>query len=270
MNILIAGEGGQGVQSVAKIIALATQKSGKKITYLPGFGVEQRGGVTTAYLRIDDRNIPYPRFAKADMIVAFCNRSIAAIKDYIKDSTIFIYDDSAINNKNLDEVRPLIKKFIKIPAQNIAIEQFTIKSANMIMLGGLVLLLGIDQGEIENQINAEFKEKIAENPEIASQNINAFKKGLELAKAPMNELSGKEEFEIKTKFEDDQKSWEIFPEYCKGCGLCVARCPLQAIRFTKNQGFLGNPLPEVDIAKCEACGTCEKICPDGAIKVEKK
>jgi len=269
MNILLAGEGGQGVQSIAKIIARAAQKAGKHETYLPGFGVEQRGGVSLAFLKINNENIFYPRFAKADIIISLCNRSMATIKEYLKDSSIFIYDNSAINDEHLDEIRALVKKFLKIPAQQMAIEKFTIKSANMILLGAVLPSLGIDQSAIEDQIREEFKDKMAKNPQITDQNLSAFRQGLELVKAPMEDFSGKAEVEIKSQFSDDKKIWKCFPEYCKGCGLCVARCPVHAIHFTKNQGFLGTPLPEVDINKCEACDTCEKICPDGAIKVEK-
>ena len=44
-KIVLAGEGGQGVQSIAKILVEAGYEAGKEVLYIPNFGVEQRGGV---------------------------------------------------------------------------------------------------------------------------------------------------------------------------------------------------------------------------------
>ena len=65
------------------------------------------------------------------------------------------------------------------------------------------------------------------------------------------------------------KAPAINQDACKGCGLCIVRCPVQAIKFSEDFGFLNKPLPQVDIGKCIACGKCMEICPDGAIKVQK-
>jgi len=271
MNILLAGEGGQGVQTVAKIIASAAKKSEKHVTYLPSFGVEQRGGVSLAFVKIQPTPISYPRFKNADIVVAFCNRSIESIEDFLKENSSLIYDDSTIENEKLDLIRNKINRFIKISAQKIAQEKYSIKSANMLLLGALSAKLSeIDPRNVENEILAEFKDKIAEKPQIKDLNIRAFREGLDLAKNfRQDTLSGKVEKEIKTEFSDDQKTWIRFPEYCKSCGLCLIRCPVKALKFSENNGFLGNPLPIVEINKCIACGKCMEICPDGAIEVKK-
>lgn len=88
-KIIIAGEGGQGVQTIAKILTKAAQKSGKSVSYLPSFGVEQRGGVTLAYIQISGSPIAYPRFSKADFVLSLCNRSTEIVKNFITDRTFF-------------------------------------------------------------------------------------------------------------------------------------------------------------------------------------
>ena len=40
MKILIAGEGGQGIQTAAQVLAKAAFKEGKRALYIPNFGVE--------------------------------------------------------------------------------------------------------------------------------------------------------------------------------------------------------------------------------------
>ena len=56
-RIVLAGEGGQGVQSIAKILVEAGYEAGKEILYIPNFGVEQRGGVSIAFCQVADEKI---------------------------------------------------------------------------------------------------------------------------------------------------------------------------------------------------------------------
>ena len=63
IKIALAGEGGQGVQVIANILAEAANAEGKEAIYIPNFGVEQRG-VSIAYVQIDDKRIGSPKFSK--------------------------------------------------------------------------------------------------------------------------------------------------------------------------------------------------------------
>lgn len=64
-------------------------------------------------------------------------------------------------------------------------------------------------------------------------------------------------------------SWTNFKGLCKGCGLCLFKCPLRAISWdSKNLGVYGTPSVKVDINKCIACNLCSLVCPDSAIRVE--
>lgn len=272
-KIILAGEGGQGVQVIAKIIAQAALKSGKISSYLPSFGVEQRGGVSLAYLQISSHPIGYPRFQKADIIVAFCNRSISSIKNFITENSLFIYDSSSINQNYLDKISQRVKNYLAIPAQSIAGEKFSPKVANVILLGGISAhLKEINYQEFENAILHIFAGKIAKKPEIKDLNLGALKAGIEIAESfdkATTPFEGSKPADIKIAFSKENITWTRFPEFCKGCGLCVVTCPVKALKPSKNTGFLGTSLPEVEIDKCIGCKKCQEICPDGAIRVDK-
>jgi 2-oxoglutarate ferredoxin oxidoreductase subunit delta len=51
--------------------------------------------------------------------------------------------------------------------------------------------------------------------------------------------------------------------WCKGCGICVAFCPTQALSMTNaDKARLSHP------ENCTSCGMCELRCPDLAIELE--
>jgi NADH:ubiquinone oxidoreductase subunit F (NADH-binding)/Pyruvate/2-oxoacid:ferredoxin oxidoreductase delta subunit len=54
-------------------------------------------------------------------------------------------------------------------------------------------------------------------------------------------------------------TYDIDPEACKGCGLCIKGCPTQAIEGEKKQVHL------LHHDKCIACGACLDACPFGAV-----
>jgi len=69
-------------------------------------------------------------------------------------------------------------------------------------------------------------------------------------------------------FKDKEKTVIVFHSLCKGCGLCLIKCPQRAISFSKKDlGVYNTPTVIIDLEKCNACGLCEINCPDTAIRV---
>jgi F420-non-reducing hydrogenase iron-sulfur subunit len=67
--------------------------------------------------------------------------------------------------------------------------------------------------------------------------------------------------EIDTLFRE-VPSYYIDPEKCQACGICLRRCPVEAIAGGKNQ------IHVIDQDRCIKCGTCLEACPPkfGAVK----
>ena len=64
--------------------------------------------------------------------------------------------------------------------------------------------------------------------------------------------------------------WYMFTDLCKGCGLCIVKCPKKCLNWSKEVGLYQTPCVEPNPDDCIACGMCAMTCPDSAIKVVKK
>lgn len=59
-----------------------------------------------------------------------------------------------------------------------------------------------------------------------------------------------------------KSSVHIFPEWCKGCGICVAFCPKQVLEMGKDQkAHVAHP------ENCIECALCARRCPEFAVFV---
>jgi len=74
----------------------------------------------------------------------------------------------------------------------------------------------------------------------------------------------------------DSCDFYVFSQLCKGCGLCITKCPKKVLNWSPELGLYGTPVVEL-VEKsensqnaCNACGLCAMYCPDCAIKIIKK
>lgn len=66
-------------------------------------------------------------------------------------------------------------------------------------------------------------------------------------------------------------TWTVYFGLCKGCFLCIEKCPFRAIEISKeNLGVYSTASVKVDPQKCTLCKICEQICPDCALRVDKE
>lgn len=53
------------------------------------------------------------------------------------------------------------------------------------------------------------------------------------------------------------------PETCEGCGICVDRCQMEALRIE-------NDRVDLDVDRCIGCGLCVSTCPSGTLTLVRK
>jgi 2-oxoglutarate ferredoxin oxidoreductase subunit delta len=61
---------------------------------------------------------------------------------------------------------------------------------------------------------------------------------------------------------------ETKDDWCKGCGICIERCPVNALEDSDRLNKKGIRPPQLkEKNECNFCRLCELICPDLAITV---
>ncbi|HYH02717.1 MAG TPA: 2-oxoacid:acceptor oxidoreductase family protein [Bacillota bacterium] len=210
-KIVLAGEGGQGVQLVGELLAETAYISNLESIYIPNFGVEQRGGVSIAFVQISQTPIGAPKFQKADLLVVLSPRSVERTKGYIKNDTFYLYDSSQIKTPGISdqaigiqgyetvapegfsamtgtEPGPAISpektgfsKPLGIPAAEIAKAELNPRVFNIIILGAIVgLLKSLNPEKVMDAIRRKLGGKFKEKPELEELNLRAFHKGMQL------------------------------------------------------------------------------------------
>jgi len=179
IKIVLAGEGGQGVQSVAEIIAEAANEEGKQALYIPNFGVEQRGGVSVAYVQISDSSIGSPKFQTGDIVVALSDRAVRRTGRYVGPGTTFVYD-SGIRGVEGD-LPENAGRVLPIPAVEVARRDFHPRVFNIIILGAVVGATGVIPVErakaaVEKKLGYKFEIQ----PELRELNFRAMERGFEM------------------------------------------------------------------------------------------
>lgn len=185
-RIALAGEGGQGVQSVAEILAEAAYNENKQTIYIPNFGLEQRGGVSIAFIQFSDSRIGAPKFNKADAVIALSERAVDRTLGYSDANTLYVYDSSF--NVTSEDLPKEAKKIIAIPAVETANNELHPRVFNIIIMGaviGLTNVVAFDSAK--NALEKKLGYKFEQNPKLRELNFRALEIGKQMAEKSLKE-----------------------------------------------------------------------------------
>jgi indolepyruvate ferredoxin oxidoreductase, beta subunit len=184
-DIILAGVGGQGVLSLAAIVARAAMIDGLFVRQSEVHGMAQRGGAVLAHLRISDERIASDLVPSggADMILAMEPLESLRYLSYLKPEGIVVSAAEPFINipdypeieKVLGAIRALPRSLL-IDAAGIAKEAGSPRAVNMALAGAASLLLPVNLASIELGIDELFGRK---DPQAALLNRRA----IELARA---------------------------------------------------------------------------------------
>ena len=144
-EILISGFGGQGVIRMGQILGLCAIKQGHRVTMLKSHGTETRGGYVRAQLVIAPEYVDSPVVENADVFVAFSAPAYKKFFDCCRGHVL--YDPEMVTEVRAEAP----ERHVAVPATALAKERFNnVLFANMIMLGALTRLAGLDYAAMKS------------------------------------------------------------------------------------------------------------------------
>jgi len=134
-EMVLAGFGGQGILLVGKLLAQTAMRAGLEVSYMSSYGAEVRGGTANCMVVVSNRPIACP-VVNAPNSLVICNKaSLSKFAPRLRPGGLLVFNSSLI--ENVHSV-PDGVDVIGVPAEELAIEAGSVKSANMVMLGAYV------------------------------------------------------------------------------------------------------------------------------------
>jgi 2-oxoglutarate ferredoxin oxidoreductase subunit gamma len=139
-EVIIAGFGGQGIMLAGKLLAQTAMKAGKQVSFMPSYGAEVRGGTANCMVIIADDSISSPLVSRPDSLIVMNKASLNKFAPAVKTGGLLIMNSSLIDTQpELDRKIDILA----IPADDIAVELGSQKSANMVALGAYLQRRGL-------------------------------------------------------------------------------------------------------------------------------
>lgn len=183
-NMILCGVGGQGVLSLATIIAKASLSAHLNVRQSEVHGMSQRGGEVSSHLRIGDEEIvgDLVPSGTADLIISMEPMESLRYLNYLKPNGIVITASEPVKNiSNYPDVNAVYAKIAEIPgsicleAESLAEAAGSRRASNMVLIGAASSFLPLETDGLQNAIRETFASK---GESIVETNLKAFDAGL--------------------------------------------------------------------------------------------
>lgn len=170
-EIRLAGSGGQGIITAARILAEAISAGGEKyVCQTQSYGPEARGGASKAEIVVSYEPIDYPKAMNPDLLLAMNQTSCDSYFSDLKPYGLLIVDSTLV--RQIPISRAVALPFTDIAREKIGKELV----ANMVALGAVVRLSQVVAPGIAEEVIAQKVPKA-----FVEMNIKAFNAGIEAA-----------------------------------------------------------------------------------------
>ena len=188
-TILLVRVGGQGVLTASEILSEALMIQGYDVKKAEVHGMSQRGGSVNSHLRYGEKVYsPLIGEGEADMIFSFELLETMRFSKYLKNDGYLVsstteiipnsvyFSDKKYPQAPADSLKDIYgKRFYAVDAENIAKELGNPRFANVVLLGTVSKLMGIDDDAMTQAI------KNMVPPKTVEGNLEAYKRGKALA-----------------------------------------------------------------------------------------
>jgi 2-oxoisovalerate ferredoxin oxidoreductase beta subunit len=138
-RLKIAGFGGQGVLLLGLGLAQCGMLQGLKVSWLPSYGPEMRGGTAHCHVNISDEEIGSPLVSQPTGLIAMNQPSMEKFEGQIVPGGVLMVNSSMIT-------RPSARTdidIVSVPATELADQAGNAKAGNMVMLGAYAGYTGV-------------------------------------------------------------------------------------------------------------------------------
>lgn len=132
-EVVFAGFGGQGIMVMGKVLAWAAMRESLKVTWMPSYGAEVRGGTAHSMVVVSDEMIPSPVVTNPSACVVMNRPSLDRFEELVTSGGTLVINSTLIDR----EVSRTDINVLKIPLTEMATKLGNVRCANMIALGAL-------------------------------------------------------------------------------------------------------------------------------------
>jgi len=135
----IAGFGGQGVMLMGNILVYAAMAEKKKVTYMPVYGVEMRGGTANCTVVISDKEIGSPVTQWPESAIIMNQPSLEKFGPRVKRGGLLVINSTLVSD---DGMAFKGVECLRVPTRELALEVGNDRLTNMVILGATVQRCG--------------------------------------------------------------------------------------------------------------------------------
>lgn len=137
---MFSGSGGQGSALMAKMVCLGAIRENLKVVMTQTYGIEQRGGDSTAYVIVADEAIGSPIVENDAHLAVALSPSIYDLGfEGTQAGGRLFYNSSLVEHPKRSDAFTQIP----LPVSDIAIGLGSVRCANMVMLGAVLKVTGL-------------------------------------------------------------------------------------------------------------------------------
>lgn len=184
-SILLAGVGGQGILRASDIMCQAMMEAGFDVKKSEVHGMAQRGGCVTSHVRYGTRVFsPLAEPGSIEILLAFEKmEALRYLKFLSKDASIILNTEEinppAVNMGDMpypgdivDFLKNNYPRVVSFNAVELALQAGNAKAANVVLLGAVSKLIGMEKSVWEKVIKEAFPQK------LIKLNLDAFQMGI--------------------------------------------------------------------------------------------
>lgn len=168
ISILLAGQAGQGIQTIQKLLMHALRKAGYHVFATKEYMSRIRGGVNTTQLRAGKVNVDCP-CADVDIFVPLTSETTKHLNQRLTTDTLIVGEKETAGFENM----------VDVPFVRLAEELGNKLYANSVATGFLAGVFALRHNVLEAAIKEHFSEK---QEDVVQQNIAAARRGYEMVK----------------------------------------------------------------------------------------